>query len=430
MQVRLLGTGAADGWPNAWCGCASCAAATAQGVLRGNTSALVDDRLLLDAGASSAGAALRQGTSLAGVRTALVTHRHTDHHAPELWMWRGLASGPAELTLVAPPLVLRDAAGRLTDEVRTVEVHPGDRLELDGYAVVALPARHPDGAVLYDLTGPDGGRLLYATDTGVLPEQAVRLAEGRAYDVVLLELAGTPIPSHLTLDTWPGQVDRLREVGAVTARTTVMAVHLGHGNPAPDELDRRLAALGATAARDGDVVETSGAGRRVLVLGGQSSGKSAYAESLVHGAVTYVASAPVREDDAEWTERVAAHVARRPAGWRTVETGDVAGVLRSAPGPVLVDDLGLWLTRVLDGRWEDGADARAAFATALDELLAAWAGTRVPVVLVAPEAGSGVVPMTSSGRLFVDLLGRASTALAATADEVVQVVAGLPRRLR
>jgi adenosylcobinamide kinase/adenosylcobinamide-phosphate guanylyltransferase len=48
MHVRMLGTGSSDGWPNPWCGCASCRAATAAGVLRGQTSALVDGRLLLD----------------------------------------------------------------------------------------------------------------------------------------------------------------------------------------------------------------------------------------------------------------------------------------------------------------------------------------------------------------------------------------------
>ena len=121
-----------------------------------------------------------------------------------------------------------------------------------------------------------------------------------------------------------------------------------------------------------------------------------------------------------------AHAGRRPG--RRVETGDVAGVLRAARGPVLVDDLGLWLARVLDDAqaWEAPGPA---FTAALDELAAAWRDVRVPVVLVAPEVGGGIVPGTRSGRVFRDLLGTASARLAAGADEVVQVVAGLPRRL-
>jgi adenosylcobinamide kinase/adenosylcobinamide-phosphate guanylyltransferase len=428
VRITVLGSGASDGWPNPWCSCTSCTAAHAQGVLRGQTSVLVDDRLLIDLGPDGPRAAARYVGSLASVEGVLVTHGHVDHHFPQAWAWRAWAAGDGgPLTVLAPPQVLTQAC--FDRAVTTVPALPGGRHCVAGYEVVVLDAEHPDDAVLFDVTGPDGGRLLYATDTGALPDATVEAVRGRAFDVVLLELTGTAIPSHLTTATWPAQVDRLRAAGAVTDATQVVAVHLGHANPPPDELDRWLAALGARAARDGDVLETTRAGRRVLVLGGQSSGKSAYAEQLVSGAVTYVATAPRREDDADWQARLQVHVQRRPSGWRTLETADVAGVLRDADGPVLVDDLGLWLTAVLDGHW-DAPGARPAFDEALATLLEAWSTTRAHVVLVAPEVGSGVVPATASGRLFADLLGRATTALAGAADEVVQVVAGLPRRLR
>ena len=73
--------------------------------------------------------------------------------------------------------------------------------------------------------------------------------------------------------------------------------------------------------------------------------------------------------DADWAARVQAHVRRRPAAWTTVETGDVAGLLRDADVPLLVDDLGLWLTRAVDdaGAWEGPVDAVTA---ACDELVA------------------------------------------------------------
>ena len=439
MRVRLLGTGASDGWPDPWCTCASCAAATAQGALRGQTGALVDDRLLLDLGPELPRAALRQGTSLAGVQAVLVTHAHEDHFAPAALMWRGWQPDAPPLELVGPPAVVAAGTSRVDPATVTLRaVRGGDRLAVAGYDVVVLPARHagPQAgpAVLYDVTGPDGGRLLYATDTSVLPDEAVRLATGRAYDAVLLELTtvgpGRPgAQSHLDLTSWPAQVERLRAVGAVDAHTRVLAVHLGHGNPPPDVLDALLASWGARAGRDGQVLELGAdRGSRVLVLGGARSGKSAYAESRVDGQVTYVATAPPREGDEEWAARVRSHVARRPAGWRTVETADVAGVLRGAPGPVLVDDLGLWLTRVLDAAdaWERPGPA---FEAALDELAAAWSAAGVPAVLVAPEVGAGVVPAHPSGRVFRDLLGTATARLAAGSDEVVQVVAGIPRRL-
>lgn len=439
MRVRMLGTGSSSGWPDPWCACASCGAARADGVLRGQTSALVDDRLLLDLGPDGLRAAAREG--LAGLQAVLVTHAHPDHHAWPAWMWRGWQPSPAPLVLVAPPAVLDDAAPHLDPSVTTIAAHPGDRVAVAGYDVVVLPATHAGRAagpaVLYDVTGPDGHRLLYATDTGVLGERALALAQGRAYDAVLLDLTSGHQPAHHDLVTWPEQVAELRRRGAVVDSTAVHAIHLGHGNPPPAELDAVLAGWGCSALRDGDVVELGSAPpsaprpARVLVLGGARSGKSAYAEQRLAAepAVTYVATAPPREGDGDWAARVQAHVGRRPASWTTLETADVAGALRSASTPLLVDDLGLWLTRVVDdvGAWEGPVDA---VEKAVDELVAAWRACRTTAVLVAPEAGSGVVPSHASGRRFRDLLGLATQRLAAQSDEVVQVVAGLPRSLR
>ncbi len=424
MRIRVLGSGASDGWPNPWCGCGSCTAAREQGVHRNQTSVLLDDTVLVDVGPTTGA----HGTDLSRVRLALVTHRHLDHHFSQAWVWRSWAVAPGPLTLLAPASVLEQAEAVLGPEVSATAVRPGEEHEAHGYRVRVLDAEHADDSVLYDVTGPDGGRLFYGTDTGVLPQSTVDAVRDRDFDVVLLELSGAPMPSHLTLANWPQQVERLRAVGAVSDRTRVRAIHVGHHNPPPDELDRRLRALGAAAVRDGEVLDTVRPGRRVLVLGGQSSGKSEYAEALIDGDVTYVATAPSRTDDPEWLRKVERHVTRRPASWRTVETGDVAAVLREPGGPVLVDDLGLWLTRVLEEHWES-PHAREVFDAALAELVSAWAESPRDVVLVAPEVGSGVVPATRSGRLFADLLGQATTALAHEADEVVQVVAGRARSL-
>jgi adenosylcobinamide kinase/adenosylcobinamide-phosphate guanylyltransferase len=257
MQVRLLGTGASSGWPNPWCTCRSCTAAAADGVVRGQTSALLDGRLLLDVGPDAPRAALRQGVSFAGVAGALITHAHPDHSAPPVWMWRGWVSD-APLQLVAPEAVLEAAADRFGDGISTTVAGVGEETDVAGYRVRVLPAEHrcPGEAVLYDVTGPDGVRLLWGTDTGPLSERALDLMTGRAYDVVLLELtSGHQENGHLDLTTWPQQVDALRHVGAVTATTRLLAVHLGHGNPPPAELDAILAGWGASAPRDGDVLE-------------------------------------------------------------------------------------------------------------------------------------------------------------------------------
>ncbi|WP_219418676.1 bifunctional adenosylcobinamide kinase/adenosylcobinamide-phosphate guanylyltransferase [Pseudonocardia nigra] len=173
--------------------------------------------------------------------------------------------------------------------------------------------------------------------------------------------------------------------------------------------------------------------RRTLVLGGTRSGKSRYAEDLLpaDAPVRYLATARRRDDDPEWSARIDVHRARRPAGWTTVEGGDVAALVRAGGDPLLVDDLATWLTGVLDdaGAWESPATPPAVD-TAVAGLVDAVAACPGRVVLVSAEVGLGVVPATRAGRLFRDELGALNAALAAVCDEVLLLVAGLPLRLK
>lgn len=146
-----------------------------------------------------------------------------------------------------------------------------------------------------------------------------------------------------------------------------------------------------------------------LVLGGARSGKSAFAERRMGGgAVTYVATG----DAAAMPERVAAHRARRPATWRTVETLDLVAVLSSTPGTVLVDSLTAWVA---------GAPG---FEVDVDGLCRALLSRADDTVVVSDEVGLGVHPSTEAGRAFRDALGLVNQAVAAVADEVLLVVAG------
>lgn len=160
-----------------------------------------------------------------------------------------------------------------------------------------------------------------------------------------------------------------------------------------------------------------------LVLGGAASGKSAYAEGLVTASglpPTYVATA--RVTDPEMQAKVADHVARRGPEWVTVDAPDDAERHLSPPAErlVLFDSVTLWAAANLDA----GPDALIA---RLRDGLAARAG---PVIAVSDEVGLGIVPDNAAARAFRNTLGRVNQWLAAQADLVVIVHAGLPLVLK
>ncbi|OPG14109.1 bifunctional adenosylcobinamide kinase/adenosylcobinamide-phosphate guanylyltransferase [Microbispora sp. GKU 823] len=300
----------------------------------------------------------------------------------------------------------------------------GDRLP-GGYLV----RQSADGR---EVTGPDGGRLLYAV--GPATGSPGRDADA-PFDVVLMDLPDRP-----------ERLGDLRRRGRVTSATRIIAVHLDHRVPAESELARRLEFWGAAAVPDGTVVDTASAEavlrvrrprvrpRRTLLLGGSRSGKSEEAELRLAAEpeVTYVATGPSGGDDPAWLARVRAHRERRPAHWRTVETTDLVAVLSGGSGTFLVDGIGTWLAAVFDecAAWPDGTSAdghQAALgrvAERCDALTAAWRGTRARVVAVSDEVGLGVIPATPAGRLFRDALGRLNQALARESEDVALVVSG------
>jgi adenosylcobinamide kinase / adenosylcobinamide-phosphate guanylyltransferase len=318
-----------------------------------------------------------------------------------------------------------------------------------GYLVRRLAdARDPGRAGGWDVTSPDGGRLLYPARPAAVP---VPGGDAGPYDIAFLDLLGEP-----------AQLGLLRARGLVTADTITMVAFADHRVPSEPELRRRCGFWRAAVPGDGDTVTTDRSDKRagkdlagtmwrlpwrVLVLGGARSGKSERAELRLAGEpdVTYVATGPGGGDsgggdpagraglgdpaDPEWAARVAAHRARRPAWWRTAETADLAGVLSSARGAnavLLIDGIGTWLASVLDecGGWDGSAESAARVAARIAGLVAAWRQTQAYVVAVSDEAGLGVVPATPAGRLFRDELGRLNQLLAAESEETELVVAG------
>ena len=189
-------------------------------------------------------------------------------------------------------------------------------------------------------------------------------------------------------------------------------------------------------------------GELILVLGGARSGKSSYAEELARGLgerVLYVATA--QPGDEEMVARIARHQRRRPAGWRTLEAPLLAGAavratLEASPADVVLLDCLTFLVsnRILQGLPDSPSDeeldsvdeeaAQSRITAELDGLLEAHGSCGIPWVLVSNEVGLGLVPPYHLGRVFRDLQGWANQRLAAEADRVYLMVAGLPLELK
>ena len=170
-----------------------------------------------------------------------------------------------------------------------------------------------------------------------------------------------------------------------------------------------------------------------LILGGARSGKSSYAEKLAKDnglPVTYIATAQIYDD--EFEARVQHHKDRRPKNWQLIEASHyLAPALQAnshAGCTIIVDCLTLWLAQCIcpDCAPQEGVDWAQERADFL-ELLPTLQGN---IILVSNEVGMGIVPLGEINRQFQDEQGRLNQAVAAIADKVSFIAAGLPIQLK
>jgi adenosylcobinamide kinase / adenosylcobinamide-phosphate guanylyltransferase len=163
-----------------------------------------------------------------------------------------------------------------------------------------------------------------------------------------------------------------------------------------------------------------------LVLGGQRSGKSVFAENLVEniGGGFYVATSETLDD--EMAARISVHQDRRGEQWETLEEpillADALLSLKGHGKPALVDCLTLWLSNIM--ALDKNIDAE------IDSLCTLTESLDFPVVFVSNEVGQGIIPDNALARRFVDFAGLMNQKIAGVADHVVLVTAGVPQKIK
>ena len=175
-------------------------------------------------------------------------------------------------------------------------------------------------------------------------------------------------------------------------------------------------------------------GKLIFILGGARSGKSTYAQRLAERCgkpVAFIATAQPSDD--EMSARITKHRADRPAEWMTLEIQrNIAANLEANTTQArlyLLDCVTLLVANILSQYTEEeaGNDQKAADAinAEVDDLLAYIHSNEADWIIVSNEVGLGLVPPYPLGRIYRDLLGMANQRIAAEADEVYMLMAGI-----
>lgn len=183
----------------------------------------------------------------------------------------------------------------------------------------------------------------------------------------------------------------------------------------------------------------------VFVIGGARSGKSSFAlqqASQNEGGRVYIATAEARDD--EMRERIERHREERGSEWDTIEEPlklpDVLNNIKDKYNTILIDCLTLWLSNVLirtqntehrTQTTEEEIEGLINFLKGIKNSSVCSPGSGLCVLyIVSNEVGMGIVPENELARQFRDLAGALNQRIAAIADEVYLVTAGIPLKIR
>jgi len=273
MELTLLGTAAAEGWPAPFCACANCQEARRRGGIniRSRSGALVDDDLKIDFGPDTVSQMQRTGRNLSRLKTIVFTHQHSDHLVASELEWvvdPFTRTPPGRVEMIGNEAVIAEInrasdalpARRLREALALRTVEAGDQVTTaSGDELWFMPADHCEHATVFRLRR-GGKTLFYGHDSGIYPSATMdRLCDGIPLDVALLDCTNGGIASknrgHMGVDGVIAVAEQLRRRSAIHAETRVIATHFSHnGGLLHEDLLRAFLPHGIEVAFDGMVV--------------------------------------------------------------------------------------------------------------------------------------------------------------------------------
>ena len=269
MRITYLGTAAAEGFPALFCRCEYCVEARRLGGknIRTRSQSLINGDLLIDFPQDTYMHFLNNGIEGDKIKYLIVTHGHRDHfYFDDLDCRHGAFAhnmSVPTLKVIGSATTFKGIA-KMPPNVELEVISAFETIELDGYKITALPARHmPGGEALNYIIESEDATLLYAHDTGYPYEDTFRFIEEKKirFDMVSLDCTNVDIPisdegSHMGFDNISRVLTRLREMGCTDDKTVCCVNHFSHnGNPIHSHLEERAKTVGCSVSYDGFSVE-------------------------------------------------------------------------------------------------------------------------------------------------------------------------------
>lgn len=241
MQIKLLGTGSAEGWPGLFCECRVCEQSRLTGGkdIRSRSSAIVDGALKIDLPPDTFYQSIQFGLRMAAVTAIVFTHSHDDHLAQSELQYLSWMFVPQPRTTRLPVAGSVSVIEKIRDGIDLDKVlidlivlEPWVTVSIGDYKITPIMANHDPMKICFNLIiEKDDSRLLYATDTGWYSEATWTYLAGVKLDGVVVEASRAEhetFSEHLSLGEVIAFRKKLIELESLSADAPFVTTHHSH----------------------------------------------------------------------------------------------------------------------------------------------------------------------------------------------------------